>query len=388
MSTTKPKITVKTKPAKDTKKDGKKDAKKDGKKADPETNESGEKSGEKSVEKSATPETHEVKKTAMTKKAGLNLNVNLFKSWLKSYYVRNEKYVPVQKKKPGEGEKTETKPASKSGKGEEEETKRTIPKLKGAYIAMAAATEVLCKYILDETIKLVEKETSGLYKISRPSLRYSIAYNNELRHLFNRSMEGFDKNMMYADLFCIPEKEMTGKDRYIESCFGKHIQLESNGYSLLAYVLNCFLTQIAENIYNIMSYSKKRSLDFDIVSCAIKNMCDDGIENMMKKKIEQVKKLCAHADNEDEEDEDADEAKTEGTDTKDSKKTTGKTTKKPPAAKTTKAEDKEVDHSDDSDGDDDKEDKIDDKSDGDKSDVEDEKVEAKTPPSKKKPQTA
>lgn len=244
----------------------------------------------------------EPKKTLGTVKAGLNLNINLFRSWLKKFCNKNGLFVPVSTKPPKEG----TKKAGEAATAEAEGTaapagkdgELTIPKLKGAYIAMAAATEVLCNTILRETIAQLGKEPSGLYKISRPAMKYAVMYNDELRFLFGRSLQSFNKNMMYSELFCIPEKEMVEPGKYIETVFGKQFQLEPNAYNLLAFMLNNFLTDVAGHIFNIMCYAKKRSLDYDAVICAIKNMCSGDIEHNMRIKIDGARKSYSEEDEE------------------------------------------------------------------------------------------
>lgn len=220
----------------------------------------------------------------LTTKVNLNFNVNAFRTWLKKYYEHNELYAP--KSKPKDTDK------------EAKEMEDHVPKFKGAHVALAAATEVLCNYILKETVKQLTKGTNGLYDISRAAIKYTVTLNENLEFLLSRSLTKFEKDSMYDSQFCIPHKEMT---RYIDLSFGKNISLDNKAHSMLIYLLLSFCKDVARHIFNTMTYANKRSLDFGVVMCTIKNLCNGGdIEHDMVLKIEDTKKLCNEDDEEDE----------------------------------------------------------------------------------------
>ena len=304
-----------------------------------------------------TEKPDENKKTKQTKKAGLNLNVNSFKTWLKSYYTHNEMYTPYQKPKPdpaknaesdGTGTSTtkDSDKGDKSGGGEStgnsegKEHEDHVPNFTGAHIALAAATEVLCKMILNETIGQLSKEPSGLYKVSRAAMKYTLLLNEDLKHLFLRSLHKFDQKFMYQDLFCIPYKDMM---KYVDASFGKIIMLDYKSYNLLAFLLNSFLTEMASHIYNMMLYAGKRSLDFNVVKYAATNMCSGHLYHSVTLKIDDVRKLCQAPGESDEEETTtgttsptAEAAKKPGAKKNNTTKTTEPESKKP-ANKTGKA---------------------------------------------------
>lgn len=240
--------------------------------------------------KSDNKETGE-KKTTLTKltqKAGLSFNVNSFRSWLKKYYEQNEMYAPKHKQSQKEGDEKAHK---------EDVPEDHIPKFKGAHVALAASVEVLCHTILKETISQLNKGNSGLYDVSRPAIKYAVMFNDDLRFLFTRSLQSFKQTMMYETQYCIPRKEMT---RYIDTTFGKIINLDPKSYNLLAYLLLSFSMDIASNIFNMMVYANKRTLDFSVIIYALKNLCTGTLEHNIILKIEDAKKLCNEDDDDDE----------------------------------------------------------------------------------------
>lgn len=223
--------------------------------------------------------------TLLTQKANLNFNVNSFKTWLKKYYQQNEMNLPKVQKKDAEN------------KSEEQTGDMNTITFKGAHVALAAAVEVLCKYILEETVKQLQKDTSGLYSVSRPAIKYAVSLNPELRHVFLRSLESFKQDMMYVDQFCIPHKEMC---RYVDNVFGKNIQIDHKAYNILSYLLLSFAMEVAKHSFNMMLYSGKRSLDFSVINYTVKNLCSGSLEHDITLKIEDAMKLCNEKDDEEE----------------------------------------------------------------------------------------
>jgi len=225
---------------------------------------------------------------------------------LMNYYSQHEMYVPKKAEKSADGkeegsgkddgkEGKDGKDAKDGGNGDggdgdsKNDNEDHIPKFIGAHIAVTAATEVLCKMILEETIKQLQKETSGLYNISRPAIKFAVMFNDDLRFLLTKSLQSFDKNMMYVDQFCIPHKEMT---QYIDSVFGKNIMLDKKAYNLLAYLLLKFVMDIASHAYHMISFAEKRCLNYNVVKYAVMNLCSGTLEHNMVLKIEDAYKLC------------------------------------------------------------------------------------------------
>lgn len=235
--------------------------------------------------------------TKLTQKTGLNFNVSSFKLWLKNYYTDNEKYVSKPKSSKEDEEKAH-----------KDDQKDHIPKFNGAHVALSAAVETLCQKIMKEVISHTPKDNSGLYNISYNSIRLVVALDNDLKYLFSRSIEIFTKNMSYESSFCIPRKEMI---RYIDSTFGKNIHLKPEAYNLLAYLLLRFSIDVANNIYNMMVYANKKTLDFSVVMYAVKNICTGSVEHDIILKIEDARKLYNEKDDEEDQKDDTKGQKTE-----------------------------------------------------------------------------
>jgi hypothetical protein len=204
-----------------------------------------------------------IKRTKLTEKANLLFNVNLYKKWLVNFYKQNNMTT--------------------------DSDNNSIPKLNGIHVAFAAVSQVLCDVVLNESITHLSSENSGLFNISRPAIRYAVLLNSDLRHLFVRSMEKFDKDMIYDDQYCLPKKEVL---QFIEHTMGKNIiSLDNKAYNLLAYLLLKFNMELATNIYNMMLYAKKRSLGFKSIIYAVKNLCNGELQNKLLLKLNDTMKL-------------------------------------------------------------------------------------------------
>jgi hypothetical protein len=194
-------------------------------------------------------------RTKLTAKANLSLNVMSFRSWLRKYYEQNG---------------------------------MTLPKFRGVHVALTAVSEVLCRGILEATIKHLGKDASGLYSITRPSIRYAVLLDSDLKLMFESALESYDKTMAFTDHFCIPQKEMM---KFIETEMGKNIQLDAVAYNLLAYLLAKAVIDFARASHILMTYAGKASLDFNVVRHVIKLKCSGSLENTLTRHVEDTEKL-------------------------------------------------------------------------------------------------
>lgn len=212
-----------------------------------------------------------------TSKAELSFNVNSFRSWFKKYYSDQEMYVSV------------------SAKAEDKSEEKT-PRFSGAHTALAAACEELYSTIIREATIATEKDISGLYTITKAGIEQAISKNEDLRYLFSRHLEYFSNDELYT--CCIPQKDLSS---FVDAQFGKNTNLNNKAFSLLAFFINKFSVEVAKNIYNMMIYAKKKSLDFEVVKYAISNLLRHGpVKHAIVQRIENVKQLCTE-DDEDEE---------------------------------------------------------------------------------------
>ncbi|AYV75959.1 MAG: hypothetical protein Terrestrivirus4_7 [Terrestrivirus sp.] len=194
-------------------------------------------------------------RTKLTAKANLSLNVMSFRSWLRKYYEQNG---------------------------------MTLPKFRGVHVALTAVSEVLCRAILEATMKHLGKDASGLYSITRPSIRYAVLLDSDLKLMFESALESYDKTMAFTDHFCIPQKEMM---KFIETEMGKNIQLDAVAYNLLAYLLAKAVIDFARASHILMTYAGKASLDFNVVRHVIKLKCSGSLENTLTRHVEDTEKL-------------------------------------------------------------------------------------------------
>ena len=197
-------------------------------------------------------------KTKLTEKAQLTLNVNAVRTWLKRYYEQNGIDVPT---------------------------------FRGIHIALTTVCEVLCTEIVNATVKQLQKSQSGLYEITRPSIRYGILLDGDLEHLLGTALNAFDKTMNFSDHFCIPQKEML---KYIEFKIGKNINIDITAYNLLSYLLSKAMIDFARTALICMTYADKGSLDFKVIRFVVKLKCTGSLENNLIRHIEDTEKLFVH----------------------------------------------------------------------------------------------
>ena len=210
--------------------------------------------------------------TKTTQAANLNMNVNGFKRWLAKYCEMNDHFV-------------ESKVKSEEKK---EDTKPHVPKFHGVHIALTAAAEIMCTYILKETISQLQKDVAGMYNITRPAIAYAITLNKDLDYIYCRHMQKFDKDMIYCDQFCVSHKEMID---YIDKIYTKNLVLDNKAYNMLAFLLQTFMNVVAHHIVNMMYYAKKTTLNYDVVLYAIKNICSGTLVHDMTLRIEDARSL-------------------------------------------------------------------------------------------------
>jgi hypothetical protein len=247
---------------------------------------------------------NETRKTnKLTQKAGLFINVNNVRGWMKRFFTNSELYISKSAKSDSNDESVnDTKPEDvKDAKDAKDKDKSSdpSPKFNGAHVALASITEALTSILVKETLAYLDSDKSGLYSISEKAIRNAVLLNADLRHLFLRQLETFKPHMMYIDQFFLSHTDITS---YIDRLMGRNICIDKKAYNLLAYLLLSFVIDIAKSSYHTMIYAHKKSLDFNVIKCGIYNTCTGNTQQTILIKLEDTK-LLYKADDKEQEDE-------------------------------------------------------------------------------------
>lgn len=270
----------------------------------------------------------EKKPNKITEKAGLTFNVNGIKQRLRTYY---------------EGQALST------------------PKFSGSHTAVTTALEKLWEMLLQECLKKVGKDKSGVRLVNRESLQYSVLMHSGLRKYFVLQFETFDNTVEYQSPVVTVEL-----DKVMER-IDKDMALTSKARNLANFMLLKVFSQLATSSHGFIEYAKKKSLDGRSVMFAVSSLFHESVSSEINKEIARVMKefgeeldetptetpadqhanaaasvAAGEADNGDSEEETKEtkskDTKSKDTKSKGTKKTTTNNSKKAPTKNTKKAE--------------------------------------------------
>lgn len=201
----------------------------------------------------------------MTTSAGLSFSVNRFKEWMLEQFRTA-------------GIKDEDK-----------------PKISGSHVALAAANEALCNYILKATVTSASKEKTGLYNLSKASIGYVVQQDEDLLDMFYRDVYGkrFDPKTNYANQYCIDQSVM---NKYIEAHFSKNLKFDQTAYNFLVYVLNRFSVQVNNTAFEMMTYANKNTLTESAIKTAVRIHCPENVAKLLCVSIESAIKASGIED--------------------------------------------------------------------------------------------
>jgi hypothetical protein len=332
------------------------------------------------VEDGEDGETEKKGKNQATTKAKLDFDVNRFKVFMARQYKISD-------------------PKSESDDWEK-------PKFHGGQIALAAANEVLCNYIIKEAINHLSKDKVGLYTLDKNAFTATIKSEPDLKTAFLSLLEVYDPQTNFSDQYCIERKDI---DKYIAKNFGENFSLDASGFNLLTYILLKYSSSVTKYASMFVKYAKKTMIVPNSICVASQIRLTEKLNNLVTIKIESTAQNSGmdiygkslgkdkndddddDADGEKDDDDKSDKGKKKGgkakKDAKDGDDKQTKGNKKAGKAKKDEKDDKEDDDTkDDKDDDkDDKDDEKDDDKDDEKDDDKDEEEEKPKGGKKKEP---
>lgn len=189
----------------------------------------------------------------LTEKAGLTFNVNTVKNSLKSYYENQDQSVPM---------------------------------FSGGHTAITATLEKLWELLLQECLKKVGKDKSGVRQVNRELLQYSVLLHSGFRRYFLSQLENFDSELQYREQVPIVTKEL---DQVMERV-DKDLSLTQKARNLACFMLLKVFSQIASTSHELLTFAKKKSLDGRCVISAVTIMFHESVASELRKEITRAMK--------------------------------------------------------------------------------------------------
>lgn len=231
-----------------------------------------------------------------TSKANLNLNINSFRKWM----IRQYETADLEK-----------------------------PNFSGGQVALTAANEAMCNYVIKETLSHVTKDKTGLHCLSTSGIAYAIQNNKDLRFLFNNYLDIYESEIDHSGSYCVSKHDV---NKFVTKFHGDNVSLNGSGFNLLAFLLSRFSALLCRTAYKFMVSSKKKSINKVCVRTATEIHCTDALANIICQKIDDAMTNWAEKDD----DEEVKEAKEDVKDDKDTKKNKKDTKEKDTKEKDTK----------------------------------------------------
>lgn len=173
------------------------------------------------------------KKNKQTSSSGLSFNVLITKKHLKKYYVNMD--LP-------------------------------IPKFRGSHIALTSVLETLYGYCLGQISLAVKESKDGLKHVTVPIVRTVFVLDEHLKPLYDMYNDKFDNNNDYITSLPLLSKELK---QYSNAHVGVEYNLTNKGLNYICYYLNTVFNDIVEISNHVIDCSKKKTLDVQVIDCAV-----------------------------------------------------------------------------------------------------------------------
>jgi len=242
-----------------------------------------------------TKQTVPIQKTKAAEKANLIVNPNSVKKAIKEYYKNKD---------------------------------IEYSKISGGHIAFASLLESMTKFLIEQAIKTVGINKSGLRELTREGLNASIIKNKEYASYFMVKANDYDEKFVYHKEVPIMPKEM---DEILKSYPAVTFTNEVKNY--IYFLLYTMFTNIAVTCTVLLDYAKKVSLDGNCVMKAVTIEFPKSIALSLVRNIDVAIKSSGNTEDEDEDEGDDESAKT-ADDTVEEKKGKGKKDTPAPNPKT------------------------------------------------------
>ena len=206
-----------------------------------------------------------------TADAGLTLSVTAFKAWMKEYIGQ-----PV--------------------------------KFSGGQIVLTAVNETLWRYLIEQALKEVAKDNSGLYTLTRPAVRNTILLNPDLNLFFGSRFEQYDQDMKYGSQYCISHKVVT---QFINDECGKNVNYDDLTYHLLVFLLLKASSTLTTAAYKMMQYANRKSIDDRAILTSLELYFGGDLLHLLRVRAEEAVTSAGEAGKDENDDESVEVKSTE-----------------------------------------------------------------------------
>lgn len=245
--------------------------------------------------------------------AGLHLNVETVKKWLKNYYddykvERKQKTAPPTQT-PVQTEKAPAKKGAKAQETTPPPTADTKPKvvsekvmLNNANFALGAVEHSLCLGLVGLVYEKSKKGGAGLYTLSEQDLMTALESNREYNYTFGRLMFGYFTKQDYVTQLGFDKRDLVA---YIEQYgfTGGNTSVNIGGVlNLIAFLMLQSRTLLAETAYWSTIAKRGTTVSDRSILCAIPVVYQGQLKDTLFKKCEDVMlKISGVSSNEDSE---------------------------------------------------------------------------------------
>lgn len=224
--------------------------------------------------------------------AGLHLNVERVKAWLKRHYSNYKVERKVKTVTPVVAEKVPTKKGAKSdGTNTVDNTPRPVSDkvmLNNANFALGAVEHSLCLGLIELIYGKSKKAGAGLYTLSEQDLMTAIEANKDYNHTFGRCMYGYFPSQDYVSQLMFEKKELP---TYIEQYGfnGGNSNVNMGGVlNLIAFLLLQSRTLLADTAYWSTIAKKGTTVSDRSILYAIPVVYQGKLKDLLFRKCEDV----------------------------------------------------------------------------------------------------
>lgn len=221
-----------------------------------------------------------------TLRAGLELNVSMFKKWIKKHY-------------------------SLTNAQEEKESGKPT-KFQGLQYVLAALTQVLAVTLLGEVSDQLKKSKEGLYDVQYKTLESVVATKKHLKNPFGYALDQFNDSTHYLDNLPVASTEFV---KFVEKfCFhgNSSVSLNKETLNLLAFLINHANALVCDAALVMTKGVGKNTVSSKLGFIAVKLLFKDKLLKEFENKITTVLRSVAGDGKKEKDDEKDDEKETKG----------------------------------------------------------------------------
>lgn len=231
--------------------------------------------------------------------AGLHLNVETVKKWLKNYYddykVERKQKTVTPTQTPVPTEKAPTKKGTKAQETTVQPSTDTKPKvvsekvmLNNANFALGAVEHSLCLGLVGLVYEKSKKGGAGLYTLSEQDLMTALDANRDYSYTFGRLMFGYFPKQDYVTQLGFDKRDLVA---YVEQYgfTGGNASVNIGGVvNLIAFLMLQNRTLLAETAYWSTIAKKGTTVSDRSILCAIPVVYQGQLKDTLFKKCEDV----------------------------------------------------------------------------------------------------